>query len=249
MQTIEIKTSQNVTIEYELATLWERCLALLLDIVIIVVSYLIFTLLISAAFNSQNSEQSSILMRVLNGLVPIIVFLIYQFAMEVFADGQTLGKKALKIKALRLNMDGSGVSDYMLRSIFYLVDFLFSGGILAALLISTTQKRQRLGDMTANTAVVKLQSSYPLKLNDILKISTLDDYQPVYPEVRNLSEKDMLLIKGTIVRFSKLKNSAHGKAINELILHLQEVLDIPEVPRDRIGFLKTLIKDYIVLTR
>lgn len=247
MQTIFIKTSQNVSIEYELATLWERLLALLLDIVIVYVANLILMTLVRAAFFATND--STILRSVLFALVPIIIFLIYQFAMEALADGQTLGKRALKIKALRLNMDGSGLSDYMLRSIFYLIDFLFSGGILAALLISTTPKRQRLGDLTANTTVVKLQPSYTLKLQDILKISTLDDYEPIYPEVRNLGEKDMLLIKGTIVRYSKHKNRAHRKAVNDLTLHLQEVLGIPEVPRDRIGFLKTLIKDYIVLTR
>lgn len=247
MQTIFIKTSQNVSIEYELATLWERLLALLLDMVIVYVGSLILISLLRAAFYSD--VDSSIMMGIFYGLLPLVLFLIYQFAMEAFADGQTLGKRALKIKALRLNMDGSGLSDYMLRSIFYLIDLIFSGGILAALLISTTPKRQRLGDLTANTTVVKLQPSYTLKLKDILKISTLDDYEPIYPEVRNLGEKDMLLIKSTIVRYSKHKNPAHRKAVNSLTLHLQEKLGIPEVPRDRIGFLKTLIKDYIVLTR
>lgn len=247
MQTIFIKTSQNVSIEYELATLWERLLALLLDIIIVYVANLILITLLRAAFFA--SSDSALLMSVLYGLVPIVLFLIYQFTMEALGDGQTLGKRALKIKALRLNMDGSGLSDYMLRSIFYLIDFFFSGGILAALLISTTQKRQRLGDLTANTTVVKLQPSYSLKLQDILKISTLEDYEPIYPEVRNLGEKDMLLIKGTIVRYGKHKNRAHRKAVNDLSLHLQQVLGLPKIPKDRIGFLKTLIKDYIVLTR
>lgn len=247
MQTIFIKTSQNVTIEYELATLWERLLALLLDMVIVYFFDLIMVTLLRAAFFSN--AESSLLLSVLYGLLPIVIFLIYQFAMEALADGQTLGKRALKIKVLRLNMDGSGLSDYMLRSIFYLVDLFFSAGILAALLIATTKKRQRLGDLTANTTVVKLETSYPLKLQDILKISTLDDYEPVYPEVRNLSEKDMLLIKGTVVRTSKYKNPAHRKAVNDLALHLQQILGIPDIPKDRIGFLKTLIKDYIVLTR
>ena len=46
MQTIEIKTTQNVTIEYELASLWERGLSTFIDLIIIVVgSVLVPTML------------------------------------------------------------------------------------------------------------------------------------------------------------------------------------------------------------
>lgn len=248
MKTIEIKTSQNVTIEYELAGLWDRFLAFLLDLIIVFLFCYLMIALFSIGFSSllDGGDQFTYSLIV---AVPLFVFLLYHFVSEALADGQTWGKKAMKIKVLRLDNTGSGLSDHLLRSLFYLIDFLFSAGILAALMISTSEKRQRLGDMTANTAVIKVLSSYSLKLNDILKISTLEDYEPLYPEVVNLSEKDMLLIKGTIARHSKQKNTAHQKAIRELINHLQKVLEIKEMPRDKIGFLKTLIKDYIVLTR
>ena len=41
-KTIEINTTQNVTIEYELAKLRERGLAWLLDIAIVLVGYFVF---------------------------------------------------------------------------------------------------------------------------------------------------------------------------------------------------------------
>ena len=245
MKTIEIKTSQNVTIEYELASLWDRLLAFLIDFVIV----FLFCYLMIFVFSRNINMESFLLVRALFVLIPLFTFILYHFISESLANGQTWGKKVLKIKVLRLDSSRSGLSDYLLRSTFYLVDFLFSAGILAALLISTSKRNQRLGDMAANTAVVKLISSYSLKLKDILKISTIQDYEPLYPEVQNLSEEDMLLIKNTINRHYKQKNAAHQKAINELTLHLQKVLDLAEIPRDKIGFLKTLIKDYIVLTR
>jgi hypothetical protein len=86
-------------------------------------------------------------------------------------------------------------------------------------------------------------------LEDILKINTIDDYEPTYPEVRQLSEKDMLLIKTIISRYRKHRNKAHQELINDLVKNLMQQLDVVEPPRDKIAFLKTLIRDYIVLTR
>ena len=249
MKTIEIKTSQNVTIAYELANYWDRFLAFLIDFVIVFLFCYLMIWLLSVALPETWWIQNEQFAYTLIASVPVFLFLLYHFVSEALADGQTWGKKVMKIKVLRLDNSGSGLSDHLLRSLFYLVDWLFSFGILATLMINTSEKRQRLGDMTANTAVVKLISSYALQLNDILKISTLQDYEPLYPEVVNLSEEDLLLIKSSIARYHEQKNTAHQKVITELTLHLQKILDIREMPKDKIGFLKTLIKDYIVLTR
>ena len=120
---------------------------------------------------------------------------------------------------------------------------------MAALMISSSNKNQRLGDMTANTTVIRIKFNLRFRLEDILKINTLEDYEPTYPEVRRLSEKDMLLIKTIISRYRKYRNKAHQEVIDELVQNLVQLLDIVETPRDKIAFLKTLIRDYIVLTR
>ncbi|GJM31149.1 MAG: transporter [Saprospiraceae bacterium] len=248
MQTIDIKTTQNVTIEYELATLWERMLAIMIDAIIVGAIYMILALLLSAAFSDGNGN-SDLSLGMIYSLLPVICFLLYQLLSEVFADGQSWGKKSMSIKVVRLDGQEPGLSDYLLRSVFHIVDTIFSGGILAALLISSSNKNQRLGDMTANTTVIRLRSSLNFQLNDILKISSLEDYEPHYPEVKKLSESDMLLIKGTISRYRNHPNDAHKKVIVELVTHLKEVLEIEDVDNDKIEFLKTLIRDYIVLTR
>ena len=51
MQTIDLQTTQNVTIEYELATLGERTLAIIIDIVVVSIGYFLLTLLVTAAFD------------------------------------------------------------------------------------------------------------------------------------------------------------------------------------------------------
>ncbi len=247
MQSIDIRTTQNVTIEYELATLRERLLAFFIDLIIVGAIYIVLFLTLLSALGDDLLNGS--MFAVLNGLLPVAGFLLYHLLSEILADGQSWGKKSMGVKVVRLDGGEPSLSDYLLRALFQIVDSLLSFGILGALLISTSGKNQRLGDMTANTTVIRVRPSQYFRLEDILKINTLEDYQPHYPQVKSLSEEDMLLVKNVIGRYRTFSNAAHRALVEELVSHLRQVLDIDEEPRDRIHFLKTLVRDYIVLTR
>lgn len=248
MQTIDIKTTQNVTIEYELASLRERILAFFIDAIIVLAVFLILVLLTILAFGSGFMEFGNTV-GIIASFFPMLGFIGYQLLSEVMADGQSWGKKSLGIKVVRLDGKEPSLTDYLLRAVFHLIDSIFSLGVMAALLISSSAKNQRLGDITANTTVIKIRSGQRFRLEDILKINTVQDYQPVYPAVKQLSEEDMLLVKNVITRYRTFGNAAHAEAVHELTHKMCALLEVPEVPRDKIAFLKTLIKDYIVLTR
>lgn len=245
MTTIEIRTPQNVTIEYELAALKDRFAALMLDIVIV---FAVYFLLMFFIFQVAGVVLGGMMGRVI-AFVPLLLFFFYQFLFEMLQDGQSLGKKALGIKVVRLDGREPGIGEYLLRAIFHMLDTLASFGILGAILISASPNRQRLGDMTANTTVIKLRFNMRFNLQDIMNISTIDDYEVTYPAVKNLSEQDMLLIKNIISRYAKYNNPAHQSAISELTTKLMTELDIKKYPDNKIIFLKTLIRDYIVMTR
>ena len=249
MQAIDIKTSQNVTIEYELASLRERILAFFIDLIIVGAIYII--VFISVFSLMQNTfDQSPLLFYFIGFLMPIGGFILYQLLSEVIADGQSWGKKSMGIRVVRLDGREPGLSDYLLRAVFHIIDSLASMGVVAALMISSSDKNQRLGDMTANTTVIRLQHSLRFRLTDILKINSLEDYEPRYPQVKQLSEQDMLLIKNIISRYRTFQNKAHEEVVDELIQRLSQQLGITKpARRDRVEFLKTLIRDYIVLTR
>lgn len=248
MQTIDITTTQNVTIEYELASLRERIFAFFVDATIVVVAYLI---LISALISGLGTilTESSITMYVVFSLFPIVLFMAYQFLSESLANGQSWGKKAMNLKVVRLDGREPSFSDYLLRAIFHIVDTLTSGGVIAALLISSSVKNQRLGDLTANTTVIKVKSNIRFRLEDILNINTIEDYEPTYLAVKQLSEQDMLLIKTAVTRYQTYKNHSHGMVVSELATKLEQQLEITAHTKNKVEFLKTLIRDYIVLTR
>lgn len=242
MRTIDITTTQKVTIQYELASLRDRALAYIIDFLVVLGTILILNLFFIGAFgpDARNIFEFAI-------QYPTIIF--YTLLMEYFNDGQTVGKMVVGIKVVKLDGKAPNFSDYMTRWVFRSIDLYLSFFSIGSLLISSSDKAQRLGDMTANTTLIKVRFNLRFRLDDIEKISTRDEYEPMYPQVRQLDEEDMLLIKNIITRVQKYPNSAHQQVLNQLVSDLTIRLDVSDMPQNKIEFLKTLIKDYIVLTR
>jgi uncharacterized RDD family membrane protein YckC len=247
MKNIEISTTQNVTIEYEFASLGERILAFFIDAIILFVVTVLWNWFVVVALGWFIS-QDYFLALFLTTFFPLMMYFLYFLLFEGFT-GQTIGKKIVSIKVVRIDGQEPTLSDYAIRALFHLVDTAFSAGFLAITLVSTTDKRQRVGDIAANTCVVKLNPTSTFRLVDILTIDSLDNYTPVYPQVTQLKEEDMLLVKSVLFRYQKHQNEAHSLAVINTTNHLIEILGISNYPNDGVTFLNTILKDYIVLTR
>lgn len=245
MPNIDIRTTQNVTIEYELAPLRERFFAFFIDLLIyFAASYAFWMIIIVIVSDAITGWGGTFI-----GLALFAGLFVYHLLSEIIGNGQSLGKRALNIKVVRLDGLEPGMGEYLMRSVFLMLDFSFSIGVLGAILIGSTYKNQRLGDLAANTTVIRVKNQLTFRLQDILKINTLDNYEPKYPAVRQMNEADMLLLKNLLSRYQVWQNAAHAEAIRNASLHICQQLDI-EVPKgNQIEFLKTLIRDYIVLTR
>jgi uncharacterized RDD family membrane protein YckC len=245
MPSIDIQTTQNVTIDYELASLRERFFAFFIDLIIFYSAYVFIWLFILFTFGNAITGWGMHFIQ----LMLIAGFMAYHLLAEIFAGGQSIGKKVLRLKVVRLDGREPGLSDYLYRSIFLLIDFFLSFGVLAALLIGSTFNSQRLGDLAAGTAVIRIKNRVQFSLDDILTINTLQNYEPKYLGVRMLGEADVLLIKNLLARYQAYGNVSHAEAISEAVKRICEKLQIKYPPGNSIEFLKTLIRDYIVLTR
>lgn len=242
MRTIEINTTQNVVIQYELATAGERIIAYLVDAAIMGAFLLLCS--ISMAFLQTEKTNTYILYLL---MAPVFVF--YTLVSEWLMNGQSPGKKILKLKVIKLTGKEPTLSDYLLRWSFRMIDIYFSLGAIASILINSTRQAQRLGDVVANTTIARLNPKTIFSLNDVLKIQTRQDYVPSYPQVTQLNESDLLLVKKTIDRYKQFPNNAHSEALIALSKKTAGLLKLPEEPRNHLHFLRTLINDYVVLTR
>ena len=243
MKTIQLVTPQNVLIEHELAGVVLRALAFVIDQVAIFVFLIFMFVMFQLVGFTEELFQLSIFLFV------IPVYFLYSLILEAYNYGQTLGKLMVGIKVRRLDGNEITFTDAATRWLMRVPDIFISAGSLAALLISSTERSQRLGDILAGTIVIRQTPGSTIPLDALLRISTVEDYEPKYPEVLRLDESDIVTIKQVLIRYNKYQNDAHKTAILALVKKLKSILDIDELNEKPSEFLRTLIKDFIVLTR
>lgn len=247
MDTISLETSQNVTIEYELAGIWERILAFFIDTVILYV-YLILVFVLFAFGDSEKLLSNDIAL-FFYLIVTLPVWLGYHLFCETIFSGQSIGKMALKIKVVKNDGQQMDMSDYSMRWMFRIIDIMLSFGIIGVVAIMSSWRNQRIGDMVGDTSVIKLDPNNKIYIKDILAIKKKMGHDITYEGVIKFTEDDMLLLKNALERAKINPNDHYRKLLAELARKICDQLDIKDVPKQRTKFLKTVLNDYIVLTR
>lgn len=249
MKKVEILTANTISIQYETASLIARGAALLIDFAIKIVYVVIAFMLFGSMFRTVNIfENPSI------GIIIFYAFIwfpitFYSLVLEYLLKGQTVGKLALGIRVVSLNGQNAKFNDYAMRWAFRIVDFWFSLGGIGAMLIATSENSQRIGDILAQTIVVKSKPEHAYSINDILNIKTKKEHQPQYLAVSQFTDDDMIIVKNTLSRYKKYPNEAHKEAVTQMSQRMAEALKLPTVPDKKITFLKAVLEDYVVLTR
>ncbi len=142
------------TVEHEFASLFRRFLAMLIDnMVLLVPSAAVIVLTMPRPENlSRNPFQFLIMMLSMLAFFFIGGFL-YQSLLEGLL-GKTLGKKICGIRVVKADFSPCGLTAGFLRNIMRIVDAFFYY-LAAVISLAATVKWQRLGDLVADTVVVK----------------------------------------------------------------------------------------------
>jgi uncharacterized RDD family membrane protein YckC len=234
MQTIRVRTTQNVFIEYPLGSVGDRILGHLIDRVILI----LYTIFIVAILLSVEVETGYIWLLLLG-----FPWLLYNVLFEIFMNGQTPGKQMMKTKVVRLDGTPPTVGDYIMRWIFGFVDFYILSGAIAVIIIAMGGKGQRLGDVVAGTSVVKLIEQQQISAEKVF-VAAEEEYTPTFSQVINLTEKDIELIQRALEANRDQGNVQPAIMITEKIKSLLSIqTDMPPVK-----FLYTIIKDYQTIT-
>ncbi len=249
MKKVEILTANTIPIQYEAASMLNRGVALLLDFIVKIIYILIISFIIGMLFTGINLFGDQTLSYLIQFVLIWIPITFYSLILEYLLKGQTVGKLIMGIRVVSITGENAKINDYIMRWLFRIVDFWFSLGGIGAMLIYTSQNSQRVGDILAQTIVIKNKSTQLYSIHDILNIKSKSNHPPTYLGVVQFTDEDMLILKNTITRYKKYPNSAHKAAILKLTGKMCALLQIKEVPQKKMAFLKTILQDYIVLTR
>jgi hypothetical protein len=185
--------------------------------------------------------------------------LLYSLLTELWLNGQTIGKKIMAIRVISLEGGEPTFGQFLLRWVtkFYEWPFFFGYiffsndnvlaysfitglfGIAVVIVISVSNKNQRLGDMAAGTVVVNARSALTLADTVFMQIDKTD-YKVMFPEVMRLSDRDINTIKGVLTQAGKRNNY---DMCNRVSMKVKEVLNIhSDMHVDQ--FLEKLLADY-----
>jgi uncharacterized RDD family membrane protein YckC len=248
MLQVKLDTGFNIEVDFLIAPFLKRLFAWIIDYVIIIAYFVVGNWLLRSVLGVEWAF----------GLWKLALFslpaLFYHLLSEVFLNGQSVGKKAMHIKVITVDGGQPSISQYMIRWLFRMVDlpiwifagiadtslpwwtaiFYFSG---IACVIATPYS-QRIGDVVAGTLLIDTRTR--TSWEDTVFTELTEDYQPRYPQVMQLTDKDINTLKGII-------NSVRKKSDYDLSIRIasriRSKLHI-EDNEDSLDFLQTLLKDY-----
>ncbi|MCE3259597.1 MAG: hypothetical protein K0S12_1238 [Bacteroidetes bacterium] len=241
METIKINTTQNVSLSYAAAGVGPRILAALLDNVFIF-AYACFIIIIFSYAISRNTysgdyEESETYNMVMIGLAILLLLpaSLYHLLCETFLNGQSFGKKIVKIKVVKIDGTQPNFGSYLIRSMFRIID----RPVIAVITIAVSAKSQRFGDMVAGTTVIQMNRPYSIR--ETILHQQKPEYKIVYPQVQMLSDKDANTIK-EVLEFSRQQNQPqHLTLLSGRIKSKYGIFDVKQNDRD---FLNTILMDY-----
>ena len=230
METVHIDTSQNVALHYEVATIVDRGLALFFDALILLGFYIAAGIFIDE-FHIHPRGWVFL-------LIYVFPWTFYHLICEVSMNGQSIGKRARKIKVARLDGGQPTLGQYLLRWVLRFVDNLF---FLGAVVILFNGKGQRLGDLAAGTTVISLKQRAVLA--DTLGMDVPEQHDVTFPEAVHLTDAHARLVKDVLGNTSDVRPTLLVKLAQRLQGELKVTTQLtPE------QFLRTLLKDYQYLT-
>ncbi len=154
-----VSTPERVSFDYQVAGLGTRGIAQILDLLIVT------GLLIAVFFLASGAAaytQSSTIAVLIEGFGSFIVVFGYFWISEALFSGQTLGKRAFRLRVVGDRGEPMTWVQAGIRNVIRIVDFLPYGYGVGVIVLFANGRGKRLGDLAAGTIVVKDSDSVGL---------------------------------------------------------------------------------------
>ena len=260
---IRIMTNFNIELEFPAAPFHRRLFAWVIDIIILFFYGWLSAQMINW-FDSNVGNRSSLSVFI----VLLIPLLTYHFICEATMNGQSFGKKIMAIRVVNENGGQPGIGQLAIRWLIRTSDIMAFSLILSVpmaaangnsrffwqvaiplglfmadvILVNASQKQQRLGDMLAHTLLIKVSQKHSIQ--DTVFLNIADNYRPSFPQVMQLTDRDMNSLKSILDTAKKRGDfSLATMASDKIKNHLK--IDTNLSPFE---FLEILLKDYNYLS-
>ncbi|WP_204105531.1 MULTISPECIES: RDD family protein [Spirulina sp. CCY15215] len=234
---VTLKTPESVELQFTLAGIGNRAYALLIDYIIWGL-FLVFFLILSAIVSTQavnifekfieNIDNLELWLISIQILVTFIIYVGYFVFFETLWQGQTPGKRFVKIRVICDNGKPSRLPQATLRSLLRPFDDIMFLGVFFIVL---NKQEKRIGDFIAGTLVI--QEERPLVAATFLVSDTAKALSAQLIQEADLSQlhpDDFTTIRNYLQRRPKMLPSAIAIKSKELAYAVKEAIALENVP-------------------
>lgn len=223
---LTIRTPEGVAFSLTLAGPTARLVACGLDFLVKMTVFNVLNILVTVMYHIN--QDFALGMRI---VMYFVVSIGYAILLEWLWQGQTLGKRLMRLRV----MDAQGLriqfNQIVIRNLLRAVDFLpafyFVGGVACFL----SKRSQRLGDLAANTIVVRIPKISEPNLQNLLKgkYNSLKEYPHLCARLRqNVSPHEADMAMQALIRRDELDAAARVELFGKLAEYFKEILIFPQ---------------------
>jgi uncharacterized RDD family membrane protein YckC len=235
---VTLQTPESVELEFTLAGIGNRAYALLLDYTALGLILLGITIAWSILsiqlvdviqdFTGSNNRLELWLLAIYF-LIVFFIYVGYFVFFEALWQGQTPGKRYVKIRVIRDDGRPVSLQQSTLRAMLRPVDDIFFIGVF---LIALTKREKRLGDWLAGTLVIQEEqatasAAFPISE----KAQPLAEQLQVEAELSRLLPEDFAVIREYLQRSGAMTPEARADLSRQLAHQVKEVIALEKIPK------------------
>ncbi|NEP86183.1 MAG: RDD family protein [Okeania sp. SIO2C2] len=234
---ISLQTPESVELDFNLAGVGNRAYALLIDYIIWSL-ILLFVLMFGIFFSIQfldiwktfggNNKQASLWISSILLLILFIIYVGYFVIFETIWQGQTPGKRYVKIRVIRDDGRPVRLQQTTLRALFRPVDDTLFIGML---LILFSKKEKRLGDWMAGTIVIQEIKAVADIISTSQTAKKLAKYLLEEADISQLLPEDFAVIREYLQRSKLMTKQAKIELSKKLASQAKEIIGLTQTPQ------------------
>lgn len=223
--TLLIKTPEGVVFSQTLAGPVTRFLAWIVDFLCAAV--LVIALNIFVAFTSIVSPE---LGSALSFIFYFVISVGYALTLEWLWRGQTVGKRMLRLRVVDAHGLRLQFSQVAIRNLLRVIDLLPAMYLVGGIATLLSRKAQRLGDLAANTVVIRIPKIVEPNLEQLGadKYNSLRAYPHLCARLRQrVSPAEASTALQAIIRRDEFEPVARVQLFGELAAHFKSKVEFP----------------------
>ena len=244
LEKLTIDTPEQIAIEFPLAGIGSRFLAIVFDGLVQFIGYVVLALVAALAFGGELKRIWPSAWNWSAAIFILVVFCLYwgYYAFfETIWQGQTPGKRHAGIRVIKDTGRSITAFEAIARNLVRVVDQLPGFYAVGCVTMFLNKKSKRLGDFVAGTVVVhekKAEAAEPFfNLRQGAQL-------PVYP-VSKLSNTELVLIETFLARRLDLAPEVRTATAGRIAEHIARKLELEAQPQsDNEDFLEAVAKEY-----